>query len=306
MNMPDEFSDRERGTSWAPSSFGTSGSTRYRVQSVPSASALINPPGVRGIAWDRLRLWRDYADRYREAIAIVGGSAVAQSSARAGSIRSNDVGVLADLAAVHLYLTSERRNLDEALSEGAVDGLLSLARCVASGLRRLPAFRGPATVRTSTVGPVADWYRENRFVTEQAFWTASASAAALDETGPGFVVWSLTARLTKAVDPSAPDQLIFLPGTRFKVLRVMDGLRPLVLLREMVPSEPESEGHANDADGQEPTWLDASTLEELERRTSGPQTASPSQTPESSTIAGPWNRPLGLIVKPGLDRHPAH
>ncbi|MFE9453545.1 hypothetical protein [Streptomyces sp. NPDC006739] len=153
---------------------------------------------------------------------------------------------------------------------------------------------------------MTDWYRENRFVTEQAFWTASASAAALDETGPGFVVWSLTARLTTAVDPSAPDQLIFLPGTRFKVLRVIDGRRTLVLLREMFPPEPESEGRANDANGQEPTWLDASTLEELERMTTGTETANSPKTPVASTPAGPWNRPPGLIVKPALDRHPTH
>ncbi|MGW1626619.1 hypothetical protein [Streptomyces sp. NPDC002172] len=218
----------------------------------------------------------------------------------------NRAEALADLAAVHLYLAEEGRKLDEAMSQGAVGADLSLARCVASGLRRLPSFRGPATVRSSAVGPVTDWYRENRFVTEQGFWTASASPAALRQGGPGFVVWSLTARHTKAVDASAPDRLIFLPGTRFKVLRVIDGEQPLVLLRELFPPEPGAGRRPDDTDGKEPTWLDESTLDELERMTAGPRTASPSTMPVPSAVAGPWGRPPGLIVMSRTDEHPAH
>ncbi|MFK0160437.1 hypothetical protein ACIQVK_51350 [Streptomyces sp. NPDC090493] len=226
----------------------------------------------------------------------------AQSQGRPGSTRNNSVDALADLAAVHLYLAEERRNLDEALDEGVAGGHLSLARCVASGLRRLPSFRGPATVSTGTVGPVMDWYREHRYVTEQSFWTASASPAALREGGSGFVVWSLTARLTGTVDPSAPDQLIFLPGTRFKVLRVVDGRRPLVLLRELFPPEPGAGGREPaDTNGKKSTWLDESTLDELELMTAGPRAASPSVMPVRSAVAGPWDRPPGLIVMPRTD-----
>ncbi|MBW8793168.1 MAG: hypothetical protein JF597_06135 [Streptomyces sp.] len=296
MSMPDESSRHERGARWAPTSLRTTGGAEYRVQPVPSASARINPAGVRGLSWDRLRVWRTYGDRYREAMDTMAGRS-AQSPAHPGSIRNNRVDTLADLAAVHLYLTEERRNLDEALAEGVVGGHLSLARCVAAGLRRLPSFRGPATVRTTTVGPVTDWYRENRFVTEQGFWTASASAAALREDRPGFVVWSLTARLTGTVDPSVPDQLVFLPGTRFKVLRVIDGRRPLVLMRELFPPEQRTEGQESaNATGKDSTWLDESTLDELELMTAGPRAASPSMMSVRSTVACPWDRPPGLIV----------
>ncbi|MFI1052202.1 hypothetical protein ACH4U3_41895 [Streptomyces griseoruber] len=153
---------------------------------------------------------------------------------------------------------------------------------------------------------MTDWYRENRYVTEQGFWTASASAAAMREDGPGFVVWSLTARHTAAVDPSAPDRLIFLPGTRFKVLRVIDGRRPLVLLRELFPPEPGADSRPNDTNGRQSTWLDESTLDELELMTAGPRAASPSMTPVPSTVAGPWGRPPGLIVMSRSDKHPTH
>jgi hypothetical protein len=53
-----------------------------------------------------------------------------------------------------------------------------------------------------------------------------------------FLVWSMTARRTNLLDPERPDQVVFVPGTSFKVLRVdEDGVRPSVLMRELLPSE---------------------------------------------------------------------
>ncbi|MGW4995857.1 hypothetical protein ACWEQ3_51425 [Streptomyces mirabilis] len=170
----------------------------------------------------------------------------------------------ADLAAVHLYLTEEWEWLDEAVLGGTAGAHLPLARCVASGLRRLPSYRGPAIVRTTAVGMATDWYQENRFVVDQGFWTASASAAALSEGGPGFLVWSLTGRRTETVDPFAPGRLVFLPGTRFKVLRVTEGRQPVVLMRELFPPEQAARGPRGSA-GDETEWLDESTVAELER-----------------------------------------
>ncbi|MFC4469382.1 hypothetical protein ACFPH6_33550 [Streptomyces xiangluensis] len=292
MSIPDSSPGLKRDVCSVPVPLRTPGSAEYRVQPVPNAARII-PTGGRGIAWDRLRLWRTYGDRYRKAMASA-EEALTRSLGPTGGIRHNRVDVLADLAAVHLYLTEEWEKLDEALSEGTVGGHLSLARCLASGLRRLASYRGPATVGTSTVGAVTDWYRENRFVTEQGFWTASASAAALREGGPGFVVWSLTARRTAAVAPHAPEQLIFLPGTRFKVLRVIDGRQPLVLMREMFPPEPA--GHQpDDASRDGATWLDESTLADLESMTADSPAANPFMS-VTSIVTGPRQRPPGLIV----------
>ncbi|MGW2639166.1 hypothetical protein [Streptomyces sp. NPDC001348] len=302
MSILDSPPGRERDVCSVAAPLRTPGGAGYRVQPVPDAAARIVPTGGRGIALDRLRLWRTYGDRFREAMADA-VRAPTQSPGPAGGIRHDRVNVLADLAAVHLYLAEEWEKLDEALSGGTAGGHLSLARCLASGLRRLASYRGPAIVRTSTVGPVTEWYRENRYVTEQGFWAASSSAAALRAGGPGFVVWSLTARRTAAVAPHAPEQLIFLPGTRFKVLRVIDGRQPLVLLRELFPPEPA--GHRpGDAGEDAATWLDESTLADLERMTAGSRTAH-RFLPVASVAAGPRARPPGLIVTSRTGRHPA-
>ncbi|MEU8718615.1 hypothetical protein [Streptomyces sp. NPDC048663] len=285
MSVTDSSFGFKRALLSVPAPFQNSGSVEYRVQSVPNAAARIIPTGGRGIAWDRLRLWRLYGDRYREAMAAT------RSLRHDGTARSNGVDELADLAAVHLYLTDEWEKLDDALSVGKVGGHLSLARCLASGLRRLASYRGAVIVRTNTVGPVAEWYRGNQFLTEQAFWTASASAATLRAGGPAFVVWSLTARRTAAVTPHTPEQVIFLPGTRFKVLRVIDGRQPLVLMRELFPQET-TEHSPNSVSGEGSTWLDESTLADLEDMTRSAAPFMPVASPDS----GPQQRPPGLIV----------
>jgi hypothetical protein len=303
MSIHDSSPGLERDACSVPVPFRAPGSVEYRVQAVPNAAARIIPTGGRGIAWDRLRLWHTYGDRYREAMTNA-AQALTQSLGSAGGIRHNRVNALADLAAVHLYLTEEWEKLDEALSGGTGGGHLSLARCLASGLHRLASYRGPAIVRTSTVGPVMEWYRENRFVTEQGFWTASTSAAALREGGPGFVVWSLSARRTAAVTPHAPEQVIFLPGTRFKVLRVMDIRQPLVLMRELFPQE--ASGHpSHPASAEGSTWLDESTLADLESMTAAESHAADPFMPVPSIATRPRQRPPGLIVTSRTGRCPA-
>ncbi|MFD9391155.1 hypothetical protein ACFWBB_10605 [Streptomyces sp. NPDC060000] len=241
-----------------------------RVQPKPSAVARVVHTGGIGIARDRLRVRSGYGDRYRGALAVAARALPASRGPRTG--RHDDrFRVLADLAAVHLYLTGGWAELDDALPRGTAGAHLPLARCVASGLHRLRSYRGPAVARARVDGPAADWYRENRFVTERGFWTASASTAALREGGPGFVVWSLTGRRTATVDPYADDRLAFLPGTRFKVLRVTEGRWPTVLMRELFAEEPGTGPDRPGGSGRGHTpWLDETTLSELERVVGGP------------------------------------
>ncbi|MDH6625669.1 hypothetical protein M2271_003480 [Streptomyces sp. LBL] len=193
------------------------------------------------------------------------------------------------MAAVYLYLDREWEWLDPAILEGTVGAHLPLARCAASGLRRLPSYRGPAIVHTSSVGMVADWYRENQFVVDHGFWTASTSASALSEGGPGFLVWSLTGRLTRAVDPYAPGRLVFSPRTRFKVLQVNAGRQPRVLMRELFPLEPSE--HPVGSGGEHTEWLDEGTVTELERAA-----AESSGRDAVDIITGPRERLPGMIV----------
>jgi hypothetical protein len=194
----------------------TRGGPDVKVQPVPRAAARIISTGGRGVARDRLRLI--YGWRYRQAMAVM-VRALPESQSPLGSLRHDRVSALADLAAVYLYLDGEWEWIDPALLGGTAGGHLPLARCTASGLRRLPSYRGPAIVHTSTVGMVTDWYRENQFVVDHGFWTASTSASALSEGGPGFLVWSLTGRLTRAVDPYAPGVWSSLPAPVSKYCR---------------------------------------------------------------------------------------
>ncbi|MGW3652235.1 hypothetical protein [Streptomyces sp. NPDC000878] len=265
-----------------------------RAQPVPSAAARIVPTGGIGIAKDRLRVWSRYGQRFRGAMTVVEQAwaerELTERQRSRGRMRNDRVGTLADLAAVQLYLTGEWAWLDEALPEGEAGAHLPLSRCVASGLRRLPSYRGPAVVRGGAVGAVTDWYRDHRFVTESGFWTASSSPAALREGGPGFLVWSLTARRTAVVAPYGPDRLVFLPGTRFKVLRVTELPRPVVLMRELFPEEADSPDEGGIS------WLDRSTVEELDRVVSALRAAAGPSVPPPVGIAGPRGRLPGLIA----------
>ncbi|MEU2744024.1 hypothetical protein ABZ656_54600 [Streptomyces sp. NPDC007095] len=219
-----------------------------------------------------------YGERYRQAMTVVAGQ-LSESPHR-----DDGVNALVDLAAVHLYLTTEWVWLDDALLEGTVGVHLPLARCVASGLRRLPSYRGPAIAHTSAVEGVENWYRRNQFVTEHGFWTASTSTAAPSEGGPKFLVWSLTGRSTRMIDPHTPERLVFAPATRFKVLRVVEGQHPLVLMRELLPLELP----AHPTSGSHTTWLDESTVAELELAEAD------STTPARADIVGPRGRFPGL------------
>ncbi|MGW0574699.1 hypothetical protein ACWD25_01760 [Streptomyces sp. NPDC002920] len=257
------------------------------AQPVPEAAARIVPTGGIGIARDRLRVRAVYGERFRHATSVVNRMMPEIRRLRDGGPRADRVSVLADLAAVHLYLTGEWAWLDETLPRGTVGEHLPLARCVASGLRRLRSYRGPVAVR-GDAGTAVDWYRGRRVVTERGFWAASAvpaaaaaQAAHAHTDGPGFLVWSLTGRRTGPVDPYRPDRVVFLPGTRFKVLRVDGGCEPFVLMREMFPQEP-----VWDAGAGRGSWLDESTAAELQRLPPG----------GVSRFGGPVDRPPGVIV----------
>lgn len=256
-----------------------------RGHPVPRAAARIVSNGGRGIARDRLRLLSQYGTRLRRTMSEVEGTLRKEWTCGDGP-RADDIGALADLAAVRLYLAEEWAWLDPALLEGKPGAHMPLARCVASGLRRLPAYRGPAIVRTGVADSLVRWYRDNPVVVDQGFWNATSSPVALGAGGPGYLVWSLTGRRTDSVDPYTPERVVFVPGTRFKVLEVLDGRGPRMLLREMFPQEP-AEMLPVSADVRNTAWLDGTTVEQLTRaaaRTAGLIFAE---------IPGPRNRPPG-------------
>jgi hypothetical protein len=279
MSIIEEPRDTSRNLAAPCVSWETPDGGEVRVQPLPRMAG--GSP-----ARDRIRLRRTYGPQYRQTMQAM-SLALEKAGTPAPSSRHERLRALADLAALHLYLTQEWAWLDSAMLEAAVGPHLPLARCVASGLRRLPTYRGAAIVRTDAVGMVTDWYRENRFVVDQGFWTASTSATALRDCGPGFLVWSLTGRLTQMVDPHAPARLVFTPGTRFKGLQVSESRRPVVFLRELpleaTGDHPPTSNHSD--------RTDESILAELRRAAEQAVTRR-----DVVDVTGPRERLPGLII----------
>ncbi|MEU9336722.1 hypothetical protein AB0D49_26750 [Streptomyces sp. NPDC048290] len=263
-----------------------------KVTRPPSAAPLVTGelspppvPGARtgGLARDRMRLWRAYGDRYRAAMAALGqvGDGATDLDGR--------VGARADLAALRLYLGGEWAWAEPALHEGGTVARLPLTRCAAAALRRLPPYRGAAIVRTPVPASLASRFMDQAVVTDPGLWCALVSRADLGAGGPGYAVWSSTGRLMGEVDPYTPDRLVFAPGTRFKVLDVRGGRTPLVLLRDMSPSEPLTPAAGGDSPDE---WLDRTAVAQL--RTALEQSSAPTVTP----FPGPRARPPGPLGGP--------
>ncbi|TDT97826.1 hypothetical protein EDD99_6019 [Streptomyces sp. 846.5] len=229
-----------------------------RVQPVPNASASTVPP-ERGLDQERDWVRRTFSRQYHAIAGSVSRVMSESPGLRDGSRTGADA--LTDLVAVRLYLSGDSAEVDAAVRGGAIGPHVPLARCIASGLRRLPSYRGAALLRARLNPAERDWYQEGRLVTEWAFCTASTDPQPVPDGTTDVLLWSMTARRTSLLDPGAPGRVIFLPGTTFKVLRAeADSKRPLVLLREVAPAEAAGAGEDT---GRAP--LDDLALEVLER-----------------------------------------
>jgi hypothetical protein len=138
-----------------------------------------------------------------------------------------------DLVAVRLYLTEYGQRIDDDVRTGQPGAHVPFARCVNAGLRRLPSHRGAVRHCAALSDAEWNWYGSQRLITEWAFCSALTDGAVPLPGNVDFLIWSATARRTSALAPEVPGQVVFLPGTRFKVLAVRDGERRAVLLREM-------------------------------------------------------------------------
>ncbi|MEV7289970.1 hypothetical protein AB0O01_36390 [Streptomyces sp. NPDC093252] len=170
----------------------------------------------------------------------------------------------ADLTVLHAYLAEEsgiRRALLESLAAGGGE-LLPLLGCVASGLRRLPSYRG-AAVRSAggALGEAAELLLPGEELGE----TGPIGAVGFDKVYPAvpadhYLIWSMTGRKAAAAlvepDPAAgPDgdtaaEVLFAPGTRLRVLQVARrGAAQVVLLRELPEAAPPAApGRLDDTD----------------------------------------------------------
>jgi hypothetical protein len=220
---------------------------RPRLQPVPQpgASALLSGRGLdEERAWLRRTLSREY-DAVASSISRVlsehpgfqaGGRAAAET--------------VTDAVAVRLYLTAKGEAIDAALRSAKKGPHVPFARCVVSGLTRLPSHRG-ATVFSVSPSP-EEWqlYQDRKLVTDWGFINALTGPCKRQSGDVDVLIWSMTARRTKLLEPEGDegveDRVLFLPGTNFKVLDMAapesGGKRGQVLLRELSANEIDSNG----------------------------------------------------------------
>ncbi|MFE7271401.1 hypothetical protein [Streptomyces sp. NPDC057623] len=211
-----------------------------RMQPVPAPDACAVPP-EHGIEQERTWLRRTLKEQYDSAANHVARVLSESPGLRGGSKQSAD-DVVTDLVAVRLYLSGGTDRIDSAVRGATVGPHVPLARCVASGLRRLPSYRGATLLRATLSEAEWQWYGKRRLVTEWAFCCALTAAHPEMAGDVDVLIWSMTARRTALLDPTVPDRVLYLPGTSFKVLGVRDEERRVLLLRELTGPEIGADG----------------------------------------------------------------
>jgi hypothetical protein len=203
-------------------------------------------PPEKGLERERGWLRRSLGERFDTAAGFA-QRVLSESPGLHTGPRNSASDALTDLAAVRLYLTGATASIDAAIRAGTAGPHVPLARCAAGGLRRLPSYRGPATLRATLSPAEYAWYREGRVVREHSFLAALSGVRRGLPGNTDVLVWSLTARRTSMLVPDIPDRVLFAPGTGFKVLSSVDGARPVVMLRELSASEFDQHGRVDDA-----------------------------------------------------------
>lgn len=147
-----------------------------RVQPVPKGAACAVPP-ERGIERERDWVRKTFRAQYDVAAGTV-SRVMSEVPGLRGASREKASDALIDLVAVRLYLTGNSAGVDESVRAARVGPHVPLARCVASGLRRLPSYRGPAVLGAELTDAERAWYRDGRLLTEWSFCPASVLPSA--------------------------------------------------------------------------------------------------------------------------------
>ena len=263
-----------------------------RVQPVPSAQCSVIPRES-GLEKERAWVRRNLSKQYDATASSVARILSEHPGLRVGTSAS-DSDVLTDLVALRLYLTGKIEGLDDAVRAAKVGPHVPLARCVVSGLRRMPSYRGPLRTCALLTGEQVRWYGARSLVTEWSFLPALASAG-LDLPGSAeILIWSMSGRRTGLLDPSRTDQVVFQPGTSFKVLSVGgENERPQLRLRELIGTEVGPDGAV-----QSIAALDEFAVEALEE-------AGKAWRQEDPVERLPADRQDWFSSPPGLLAHPA-
>ncbi|WFE25488.1 hypothetical protein O7623_19075 [Solwaraspora sp. WMMD791] len=205
-----------------------------------------------------------------------------------------------DLVAVRVYFGRSElgaARLNAGLRAGRQPELASYLSCLVSGLRRLPPCRRAMLCQSRLVVPARQLYSEGATLVEPGFRSVSGAGLAVEGADVDYLVWSRTARQAGALaERQELDEAVFLAGARFKVLAVREGSPPpaedvtvpttAVLLREMLPGEPDTSGLGE---------VDRTALSRLERALRRRWSVAPQALTDEDAIdrlAGP---PLGYL-----------
>ncbi|MFI5735661.1 hypothetical protein ACIA49_36460 [Kribbella sp. NPDC051587] len=214
-----------------------------------AAAALVPKRGLdEERAWLRRTLAREYA-----AVANSVTRVLSEHPGFQGALERSSGGVLTDAVAIRLYLSGEGDHLDQLLRSATVGPHVPFARCVVSGLSRLPSHRGAAVYSTSVAPEEWQLYRSRKLFTEWGFVNALSAPCATQqhEHDVDVAVWSMTARRMKLLELDEhpiTDRVLFVPGTSFKVLDLTepaDGQRGQILLRELAAGEIDASGRVD-------------------------------------------------------------
>ncbi|MFF7649525.1 hypothetical protein ACFZCY_06650 [Streptomyces sp. NPDC007983] len=180
------------------------------------------------------------------------GTAVARMLTRMPALRGHEQeAARADLIALHMYLhTSEgalaHGELARALRRGDKP-LLPYAACLASGLRRLPSYRGVAFRGAGAEG-IDEGLAPGDLLRDPAPVCALPPApGAPRPRGAQYAISSVTGRRVRQLTDrpgaaAARDEVVFPPGTLLRVLDVREeGDAPLILLREVPLTTPNAQ-----------------------------------------------------------------
>ncbi|WP_329167028.1 hypothetical protein OHB49_43145 (plasmid) [Streptomyces sp. NBC_01717] len=206
-------------------------------------------------------------------------AAVSRALTRMPALRGEELeAARADLIAVQAYLTNNEEFVSgQALAEDLLAGgtrLLPYVACLASGLRRLPSYRGISLRGLRSVGGIpgntGEALEPGSLLQAPGPVSSLAHAAEWPGGAPlGYAIWSVTGRRVRQLLPggSSPgsDEVVFAPGTAFRVLGTHEVTgSAVVLLRELPATE--SATASNSPGGQQ---LDRTALTRLEEALTG-------------------------------------
>ncbi|SFH50375.1 hypothetical protein [Amycolatopsis regifaucium] len=155
---------------------------------------------------------------------------------------------LTEAVAAGLYLAGDDPDLDACLRAGAEGPHVDFGRCVAAGLQKLPVHRNVAATVVDPAPGSWELLGDGMVLREWGFLNLLTVPDDAEKGSTDLIVWSGTGRLTALIEPKEeglPNRVVFLPGTAFKVLEVIEPgekERGRILMRELMASEVGADG----------------------------------------------------------------